>query len=236
MYSGLTGNSKNVRIKSLTDNNANAGVWLDYLIESPEDQTKFIVPLNRDTEHLWDNIRMIIDAPVLTEPRCWVITKINRLTANGINHVTLAQDRYDSHKDYAELDEDGNVLYWWADYYQDSVEPVSADSTIEIPETETKTVTTISYSGLKPEIKVGGSYKKFTVDTEDLTGTWSFTINDESVEDKVTVLTSADSTDVEDDQIKVKFIGDSTYIGENLVIRYESELTKAEVIIAVISL
>ena len=42
---------------------------MDFKIQSPEDQQKFIVPLNRDSETLFYSQRMIIDNNVLTEPR-----------------------------------------------------------------------------------------------------------------------------------------------------------------------
>jgi hypothetical protein len=66
---------------------------------------------------------MLIDAPVLTEPRAWVITKMNRITAKGLAEATLAQDKYDEHKDFIEIDDYGNVIGMWADYYDGSVAP-----------------------------------------------------------------------------------------------------------------
>ena len=103
-------------------------VWLDYKIQSVEDQQKFAVPMTRDTETLFYNIRMIVDTKVETEPRSWLISKVNRISPNGICRVTLAQDIFNPHTDYIEKDEDGNIVGLWADYYKSNIEPT------EVPE------------------------------------------------------------------------------------------------------
>jgi hypothetical protein len=51
--------------------------------------------MTRETETLFYNIRMIIDAKVETEPRAWLISKVNRISPNGICRVTLTQDNFD---------------------------------------------------------------------------------------------------------------------------------------------
>jgi len=71
------------------------GIFRDYKIQSVEDQQKFAVPMTRETETLFYNIRMIIDANVETEPRCWLISKVNRISPTGICRVTLTQDNFD---------------------------------------------------------------------------------------------------------------------------------------------
>lgn len=190
-------------------------------------QQKFILPLNRDTEPLFYNLRMIIDNKVLTEPRAWKITKVNRLTSNGLTHITLAQDFFDEHNDYIELDTNGNVIGMWADYFkQGQVLPTKKE------EPPKNVYSSISYSGNKPEIKVNGSYKKFTVNIYDgetdtnipyVNGIWKFEIRNGGLitpapADILTILTNQDSTDVADNQIKIKFDGDDSYIGKVLVI------------------
>lgn len=64
----------------------------------------------RETETLFYNIRMIIDAKVESEPRAWLISKINRISPNGICRVTLTQDIFDQHKDFIEKDGNGNIV------------------------------------------------------------------------------------------------------------------------------
>ena len=87
----------------------------------------------------------------------------------------------------------------------------------------------VSCSGLKPDIKSGGHYKKFTVnffkenepiDFRD--GVWTFTIDGVDVSDKVKTLDSTESTDVANNQIKAKLDADNSIIGRVLVVSFES--------------
>lgn len=214
----------------------NSGIWADYKITSVEDQQKFIVPLNRDTENIYYNQRMLIDAAVLSEPRAWQVTKTNRINNPGINLVTLAQTQFNKHTDAVLVDDNGNVIGMYADYYSSTVQPEEFDQTTPtVPDTEI--YSKISYSGLKPELKSGGSYKKFTVDFYDInnesiefqSGEWKFAIrSDQSQEwedatDLVGTLTHNDSTDVDENQIKVKFIGGDMYISDQLRISYVTD-------------
>ena len=79
--------------------------------------------MTRDTETLFYNHRMIVDTKVDTEPRAWLISKVNRISPNGICRVTLYQDKFDSHKDFIERDENGNIIGMWANYYSSNLEP-----------------------------------------------------------------------------------------------------------------
>lgn len=185
----------------------------------------FILPLTRKTEHLYYNMRMIIDNKVLTEPRTWKITKVNRLDANGLTKITLAQDRFDSHKDYIELDDNGNVIGMWADYftegqllpepYEDIEEPMELHSEV-------------TYAGVAPELKVKGSYKKLTVkfyqNGEEMpfaSSSWSFAIKDGDI---VTPLPDyseylvVSTEGLTNQQIKIKFIGDASNIGKVIIV------------------
>lgn len=215
-----------------SQNSYNSGIWIKYNIEKVEDQQMFLLPLMRETESLFYNLRMIIDNKVLTEPRAWHITKVNRLDANGITKVTLAQDRFDQHKDYIELDDNENVIGMWADYFEEGqLEPTE-------PEDEpTNLHSEITYSGTKPEIKVNGSHKKFTVNFYDgetpmplLTGTWSYSIRDGEIitpiSDPSTLL---DVVGLSENQIKLKFIGDGSYIGKILIVKNTATITGGEI-------
>lgn len=207
-----------------SQNSYNSGIWIKYDIEKVEDQQKFILPLTRQTEHLFYNLRMIIDNKVITEPRAWKITKVNRLAANGLTQVTLAQDRFDEHKDYIELDDDGNVIGMWADYYQEGqLTPVD----YEPPKQIYNLTMVMSYAGTKPEIKVNGSFKKINLkfyenETEMPygAGVWSYAIKDDGI------ITPIDPNEyliqstegLTNQQIKLKFIGDASNIGKVLIV------------------
>ena len=196
-----------------SQNSYNSGLWTDYRITAPEDQQKFIAPLNRITENLFYDQRLIIDGNVLTEPRAWKISKVNRISPNGLTRITLAQDKFDEHRDYIELDESGDVVGKWAGYYDSQIipEPYSPESVSA----------EIQYAGVAPQLKVGGSYKKFTAifdtDADYTHGTWSYEIDGQDASSLVTTLSVVSD---DDSQIKIKFIGDDSYIGKILIITY----------------
>lgn len=199
-----------------SQNSYNSGLWADYKFQSVEDQQKFAVPMTRDTETLFYNHRMIIDAKVESEPRAWLISKVNRISPNGVCRVTLTQDTFDQHKDYIEHDEFGDITGMWADYFSSNIQPILVD--IDTPSTLTSSITC---SG-KPQLKVGGSAKTLTVvfydengePTDYQSGEWSYTIDDADVSDLLTV------TNVADGKIKVKFDGDDSYINKILKVTF----------------
>ena len=149
-----------------------SGIWTDSTTTIPEDQQKFAVPLNRDTEKLYYNQRIIIDNKVLTEPRCWQVSKINRISPNGIVRITLAQNQFDQEKDYIEYDDDGNIIGRWADYFTSPIEPS------DYPKPDTSEGI-IEYLGGTPNMKVGGGYKKYSIIFKDgkfRIGSWKYFI------------------------------------------------------------
>lgn len=197
-----------------------SGLWEDMKITSPEDQQKILLPLNHDTEHLYYGQRVIYDNKVQTEPRTWVISKVNRTQSNGIVLFTMAQDQFNEHTDYIERDEYGKIIGMWADYFKSGITPTSSN------EYQPKIYSEITYTGVTPQLKVGGSYKKFTVsffdDGEPIDfrdGEWSYSIDGIDAKELVQELRSIDT---EENQIKIKFLGNDSYIGQNIVISYTS--------------
>lgn len=199
-----------------SQNSYNSGVWVSGRshIEITEDNSKFILPLDRDTEKLYYNQRIVLDNNVLSEPRVWKTTKINRVDSNGVVMFTLAQDKFNPNADY--LDEDG---YWWADYFNAETGQPNVNNEVEPID---NIYGVISCAGTQ-SIKVRGSYKKFTVNffngeesIEPLQGSWHFFVGDEPAESLI--ITKTD--DLPSNEIKVKFTGESTYIGKELLVRF----------------
>lgn len=181
---------------------------------------------------------MIIDTKVESEPRAWLVSKVNRITPNGICRVTLTQDTFDQHKDYIEKDEDGNIIGMWANYYINNVDPMPVVIDEEGAIQSDSITATITCSG-KPQFKIGGSAKTFTVNYYDEDGVpvadheigeWSFTIDDEPVPEELLTLTP------DGNKIKVKFLGDDLYIGKILTISNTSEDAIADLQIEIIAL
>ena len=189
----------------------------EYNEESVKPSTRTISN-EKSEEKIYYNQRMIIDSNVLTEPRAWHVTKVNRISPNGIARIGLAQDKFDQHRDYIEIDKDtGNVIGMWADYYEHTVDPICHE------EPKNLYHSLISHSGVSPELKSGGGYKKYTVKffcvdepIEYHKGIWSFEIDGEDASDLVTTI-------ADEDYIKVKFIGGDSYINSVLTIKYISD-------------
>ena len=200
-----------------SQNSYNSGIWSGHKSTIVEDQLKFAITLNRDTEKLYYNQRLIVDNNVLTEPRTFQISKVNRIMPGGIAIITLAQTKFDGDKDYVEIDKTTEeVIGLWADYFvgnTEATDPVETDS-IHVE---------ITYPG-KPTIRVGSGYKKLAVnfyqgesDIPLMEGQWQFYIGDEDVSNLIVY----SSAEVEENEIKIKFNSkDTNYGGKTLTIKY----------------
>ena len=194
----------------------NSGLWVKYRVETVEDQQQFIIPLNRLTEQVWYNKRFLIDAKVIqNECRAWHVSKVNRLDLPGCAMITLAQDHFDPEKDYIERDSNGNTIGLWADYY---IKPVTPEPYNPSP---IPTTGIITCAGTQ-EIKVGGSYKKFTIeffDEEGLPlpfkeGTWSFEIDNVEIEPIIS------TSGILANQIKAKLPDNGLWISKIMTVKY----------------
>ena len=219
-----------------SQNSYNSGVWRDYKTESVENQTKAILPYNDITKTLYYNTRSIISVD-LPEPITWRVTKVEGLAHKGNILFTFAQTNFDQNHDYIERDENGKLLGMWADFYSEpnlpSLEPIEPDPTLS------GNYAVITHSGKESHIKVNGSYKSITITyynanelIDDQTpGDWSYWIDDTDVSGLVTVLeTSSPNT------IKVKFVGDETYLGRVLTIKNTRNTLVAELQLQIVSL
>ena len=195
----------------------NSGLWTDYKVTQPENQKIVWLPFNEITSELFYDQRVVISEP-RKEPVVWKCSKVEDMNVKGIIRLTWAQDQWNEHTDYIEKDEDGNVLGLWANYFEDG-----GNAPIEnIPQSDVHSI--ISFVG-KPNLKAGGSYKKFTVvfyDGETIIGhklgQWSFEIDGVDASS----LVQTDTTDVEQNQIKVRFTGSEDYMGKILKVIYSS--------------
>lgn len=131
----------------------------------------------------------------------------------------MAQEQFDPLTDYIEKDDLGNPVAAWADYYQDKITPTE-------PEVESSPIySSITYSGTKPDIKIGGSYKTFTVSFFDHGapidypgGNWTFKIDNVDISDLVTI----QEIDGSPNKIKAKFTGGLEYMDNVITVRHTS--------------
>ena len=207
-----------------------------YKITQPEDQAKFCLPLNRDTEHLYYNTYLVIDANVLTEPRVWQISKINRSNSKGIAIYTCTQELANQHALKADYDNNGNVIAWWADWNDGQIAPVPA---VPINDESITIIGKISCSG-KQQIKIGGSAKTFTLTYYDEEGNisdytpgyWALWIDNVRVSNTIVEYIEMDDPH----KLKFKFLGDDSYIGKILKIKNTSGEVTAELDVEIIAL
>lgn len=222
----------------------NSGVWQDYKIETIENQRKAILPMNSISETIFYNQRFVISAPI-PEPVCWRITKVEDVNPKGIRRLTFAQDIWDQHKDYIEKDESGNVIGMYADWFKSDITPTTVlpdiprdedDHSILIP-----SITSLITVTGKPQFRIGGSAKTFTITFKNEEGeilpdhdpgVWSFYIGDELLQNNLFDLTLLD----DGVKIKVKFLGDDSYIGKILTVKNISEEITASLDIEILPL
>ena len=104
---------------------------------------------NSETQTIGHDQRFLISDAGRMPPLCYSVATISDSMPLGITKFVMSQSTFDQIHDNADL--------MLASYYTDGIEPVEPDIEQELSGTAT-----ISYSGTKPTIKVGGSYKTFT--------------------------------------------------------------------------
>lgn len=104
---------------------------------------------NADTQLIDHNQRFLISDYGRRTPLCFGVGNIIDTMPIGITKFVLSQQTFDPAHDNADL--------MLANYYDSSVEPTKPDI-----EQEFSGTASITFSGTKPTVKVGGSYKTFT--------------------------------------------------------------------------
>lgn len=124
-------------------------------ISTVDSKAAIWLPTNISTNSIGVNTRFLISDVGRTPAQAWRVSKINTVLPIGLTKVTLEQDGFNTQTDNAEL--------MVASYYKEAITPTSTKPILDeeelIPIIGTAT---ISYSGTKPTIKVGGSWKSFT--------------------------------------------------------------------------
>lgn len=129
-------------------------------ITSVDSTSAIWLPTNYDTRTIGMNTRFLISDEGRTPPLAWVVSRLRDTTPIGLTQVSLSQDVYVSQKDNSEL--------MIADYYAYNILPeesseIETDSDISaFGEIAAVGEATITYTGIRPTIKVGGSFKVFT--------------------------------------------------------------------------
>lgn len=199
-----------------------SGVYVDRVFGHTDNQNKLILPMNSITEKFWytdddsKNMRVIVSA-LMENPTVWKITKCESASPLGLQKLTLYTNFFNEHTDYVNL-ETGEM---YANYFDSEIAPTDPSTPIPAPSSITAKI-----SASTSTIKVGGSYKNFTVNfyndsneditTEyaDATFTWTCFIDNEDWTDKVTWRAGT-----EFNQKKLKFPSDTSTIGKILTVK-----------------
>jgi len=142
----------------------NSGIWTDYLTTSVENQKKLWMPTNIDTQTLIYNEHITISNNPLRRTS-WEVTKVVDTEPIGLTKITLAQQlEYGSRDDLSWVNTTSNKLSdteHGADY--DFFQLRTNDKEQHSPINEyVANDSIISFSGVKPNLKCGGSYKTYT--------------------------------------------------------------------------
>lgn len=146
----------------------NSGSWKGDRLTFVDNITSAWLPTNVDVLTIGYNQRFLISDPRRRPCIAWAVSKIEDTQPEGLTKLKLTQETFNPVTDNEEL--------MLADYWTSNVEP----STINT-ETELKSTAAITYSGTKPTVKVGGSYKIFTpVFSDEAVTVDKWTISDEN--------------------------------------------------------
>lgn len=130
-------------------NSYNSGIQTGNRISSVDDATAIWAPTNTSTQTIGYSQRFLISDVDRIPALCYEVSKISDTSPTGIIKFSLVQTTFNDKTD--------NVDLMIADYWKSEIEPTEPDIDEEIRGTAT-----ITYSGAKPTIKIGGSWKIFT--------------------------------------------------------------------------
>ena len=147
-----------------TQSSYNSGVWMDYYVQSVENQLKAVLPTNVDTNTITYNEHFVISDNPLRRI-AWEVSKVENTTTFGLTKLTFTQElEFDVVDNVSWInfqsnnfsDKNTGVEY---DYYKERTNDNNIHSPSDAWDVETSV---ISYTGVAPSMKAGGSYKTFT--------------------------------------------------------------------------
>lgn len=198
----------------------NSGSWDGDRLTFTDNVTSVWLPTNNDTLTIGYNQRFLISDEKRFPPICYQTSKIEDTQPIGLTKLKFTQETYNPTTDNYEL--------MLADYYRSNITPGVTDAEIEF-----KSTATITYSGTKPTIKVGGSFKTFTPAFSDETVTVDkWTISDENgdISDDINYVIERDG-----DKLKLKVVLNYNLIGTVLIVQLiGSDGSTAEVSVEVV--
>lgn len=127
----------------------NSGAWDGDRFTFVDNITSAWMPTNSDTLTIGYDQRFLISDPRRRPCLAWSTSKIEDTQPEGLTKLKFTQETFNPKTDNAEL--------MLADYYTSNLAPVESTDT-----PQASSIFNITYNGVKPTIKVGGSAKIFT--------------------------------------------------------------------------
>jgi hypothetical protein len=183
----------------------NSGSWDGDRLTFVDNVTSCIMPTNSDSLTIGYNKRFIISDEKRYPPVVYQVSKIEDTQPLGLTTFKFTQETYSPTLDNKEL-----LL---CNYYDSEITPEVTDM-----EAELKAAATIVYSGTKPTIKVGGSFKTFTPVFSDKTVTVErWTVSDENGD----ILSDTENYTIQyiGSKMKLKIAQNYALIGKVLIVQ-----------------
>lgn len=199
-----------------TQSSYNSGIYSFDKTTVMQMQTKFWLPWNDVSNEIFYNQRVILSMP-MDVPLTWQISKVENTTPRGVNQLTLYQDVFNPKTDYIDKS-DPDHWRMYADYYKLPSEPVK----VQDEYSQDTPYGSMAITSATNVVKINGGWKTLTANIYNNQGVltetseqydWSFTFGDDT--DATALITIAEST--AENKIKIKFIGDESYVGRQLV-------------------
>lgn len=169
------------------------------------DNGAMLMATNADTQTICVDQKFLISDEGRTPPLAYAVSNIVDSRPLGITKFTISQSTFDAVHDNEEL--------MLASYYGNAVEPEESNLDTEILSTAV-----ISFNGIQPTVKVGGSYKVFTASFSDENVTVDkWLVSDENGD--ISANTSNYTIEYLDKQMKLKVAPNYDLIGTVLIVQ-----------------
>lgn len=183
----------------------NSGSWDGDRFTFVDNITSAILPTNSDTLTIGYNHRFMITDPRRPIPLVWAVSKIEDSTPIGLTELKFTQETYSPILDNKEL--------MVCNYYDSSIEPE-----ITYPDVEPKSTVSISYNGINPTVKVGGSFKVFTPTfSDESVSVYKWNVSDENGD--ISADTANYTIEYDGEKLKLKVALNYNLIGKVIIVQ-----------------
>lgn len=183
----------------------NSGSWDGDRVTFVDNITSAWLPTNDDTLTIGYNQRFLISDPRRRPCLAWSTSKIEDTQPEGLTKLKFTQETFNPKTDNEEL--------MLADYYGSGITPEAIDIDAGLQSTAA-----ITYSGIAPTIKVGGSYKVFTpAFSNEVVTVDKWMVSDENGDISVDI--DNYTIDYDGDKLKLKVAPNYYLIGKVLIVQ-----------------